>query len=77
MEVPFQTFRHEKKHESDRSSDEKATHQHDNGNPEAPVNHLVADLPPDPDAHLSPEERAAIVRFFTILFILLLVTNPN
>jgi hypothetical protein len=28
---------------------------------EAGVNPLVADLPPDPDAHLSPAERAIIV----------------
>jgi hypothetical protein len=44
------------KHESDRSSDEKVVA----ANLEAP-HAYVADLPPDPDAHLSPEERAAIV----------------
>lgn len=44
------------KHESDRSSDEKVVA----ANLEAP-HPYVADLPPDPDAHLSPEERAAIV----------------
>ena len=46
--------------DSDRSSNEKALPQTqlENG-----VNPLVADLPPDPDAHLSPEERAAIVGF--------------
>jgi len=49
-------------HESDRSSDEKAVH--DENRIETAVNHLVADLPPDPDAHLSAEERAAIVSFF-------------
>jgi hypothetical protein len=51
------------KHESDRSSDEKIAH--DESNIGTPVNHLVADLPPDPDAHLSAEERAAIVSFNT------------
>ena len=47
------------KHESDSSSSgEKAVA----ANLEAP-HPYVADLPPDPDAHLSPEERAAIVNF--------------
>jgi len=53
----------EPKHESDRSSDEKGTVTHLDGQQEGYVNPLVADLPPDPDAHLSPEERAEIVRF--------------
>jgi hypothetical protein len=48
------------KHESDRSSDEKPPPKHED-QIESPVNPLVADLPPDPDAHLSAQERAAIV----------------
>ncbi len=49
------------KHESDdRSSDENALPKHED-QIGSPVNPLVADLPPDPDAHLSVEERAAIV----------------
>jgi hypothetical protein len=50
------------KHESDRSSDEKPLPKNED-QIESPVNPLVADLPPDPDAHLSAEERAAIVSF--------------
>jgi hypothetical protein len=44
--------------ESDQSSDEKGHAQHEL---EEGVNPLVADLPPDPDRHLSPAERASIV----------------
>jgi hypothetical protein len=46
------------KHDADRSSEEKVSE----GNIEAP-HPYVADLPPDPDAHLSAQERAAIVSF--------------
>lgn len=34
----------------------------------APPHAYTADLPPDPDAHLSPEERAAIVSTPFFLF---------
>lgn len=54
MDIPAEV-----KNDSGRTSDEKAV---DNGHLEAP-NPLVADLPPDPDAHLSAEERAKIVSF--------------
>lgn len=45
--------------EGERMSDEKTL---EDVNLEAP-HPYVADLPPDPDAHLSAEERAAIVSF--------------
>lgn len=46
------------KPEDDRLSDEKTLE----NQPETPHKY-VADLPPDPDSHLSAEERAAIVSF--------------
>jgi len=49
----------EVKNDSGRTSDEKAI---DDRHLEAP-NPLVADLPPDPDSHLSAEERAKIVSY--------------
>ena len=47
----------QQKFDAERSSDDKLSDSH----LEAP-HPYVADLPPDPDAHLSAEERAAIVR---------------
>lgn len=49
---------HDPKHEVDQSSDGKLS----DSQLEAP-HPYVADLPPDPDAHLSAEERAKIVSF--------------
>jgi hypothetical protein len=46
------------KHDSDRSDDEKVAHQDEETNATVPY---TSDLPPDPDAHLSPEERTKIV----------------
>jgi hypothetical protein len=48
------------KHDSDKSDDEKAAAgQYDRGLEDAGE---IANLPPDPDAHLSPAERARVVR---------------
>lgn len=47
------------KQDSDRSDDEKAVHLEGGG---ATIGADIADLPPDPDAHLSEAEREAIVR---------------
>ena len=46
------------KNDSEKSDDEKVAIGQDEENHEVPY---TSDLPPDPDAHLSPEERAAIV----------------
>jgi hypothetical protein len=45
----------------DSASDEEKAAVAQRDRVEAP-NYMTSDLPPDPDAHLSPEERAAIVR---------------
>ena len=45
-------------YDSERSQDEKIAHQDEEANTTVPY---TSDLPPDPDAHLSPEERANIL----------------
>jgi hypothetical protein len=48
------------RHDSEKTDDEKgAVGQYDRGLEDAGE---IANLPPDPDAHMSPEERARVVR---------------